>query len=390
MRTHSTITLRTLVLHDMNQEKHAITLAEIDNWINIMPDITAEQLEHISFFVHSIFGKEVVKRQFKQMQSENTILLDAIDKYQNLTPQLLKLKTVAIASLMTVLDELMNWKAYSDKDMRLPAISVRKRLVTVENEVDSLNAQFIKRKVEPELQKAILEFPRSLMRLKTWNNDSSEYLKIYMSGIATTLEQCRDRTDDWLREWLININHNSESFTNYLKANMLKRLYEVEDIDKRLLFLNQHLGWLRNRSVTKKCPLFDKNKATIHDVMHSFLSSEISFVQSMILKSRPPYVTNQEPLKSLSAPDHYKVAFNLSVDSLAYFVKLMVNAGIIEDGVREQLFRYISGNFQTPGTTNAGISAGSFKTKYKNVTQTTAVAVKASLMAMVKLIDKEF
>ncbi|MEJ7556657.1 MAG: hypothetical protein WKF66_00010 [Pedobacter sp.] len=390
MRTHSTITLRTLVLHDMNQEKHTMTVAEINNWVNIMPDITAEQLEHISFFVNSIFGKEIVKRQFKQMQSENTILLDAIDKYQNLGPELLRLKTVAIVSIMTVLDELMNWKAYSDKDMRLPAISVRKRLLTVENEVTSLNAQFIKLKVAPELQKAILEFPRSLIRLKTWSNDSSEYLKIYMSGIATTLEQCRDRTDDWLREWLININHNSESFTNYLKANMLKRLYEVEDIDEKLLFLNQHLGWLRNRSVTKKLPLFDKNKATIYDVMHSFLTSEISFVQSMILKARPPYVNYKNQAKSGSAPDHYKVAFNLSVESLAYLIKLMVNTGVIEDGIREQLFRYISGNFQTPGTVNSGISAESFKTKYKNVTQTTAIAVKASLMAMIKLIDKEF
>jgi len=134
--------------------------------------------------------------------------------------------------------------------------------------------------------------------------------------------------------------------------------------------------------------LYDSTKAPIKDTMYGFMLTEISLLETISRNSRKHVVPDAVPTSQVVDP--YKVAFSMSVDALAYFVKLMVNSGMIEAGVREQLIKYITEHFRTPGTSNSGIAAGSFRTKYKNVTQTTSVSVRASLMAMIKLIDKEF
>jgi hypothetical protein len=86
----------------------------------------------------------------------------------------------------------------------------------------------------------------------------------------------------------------------------------------------------------------------------------------------------------------YKIRFLLSVDALAFFIKLLVQAKVIDGGVRTELLAFVAKVFITPGVSSTGISPGSLGVKYKQVVQRTAMNVRAALMKMVKTIDEEF
>lgn len=86
----------------------------------------------------------------------------------------------------------------------------------------------------------------------------------------------------------------------------------------------------------------------------------------------------------------YKVRTTMSVDCLAYLFRLMVEANLIEAGVKTELMRFIAANFETPGMNAGGLSAASIGTKYKQVVQSTATKVRAALKRMLKQLDGDF
>lgn len=75
---------------------------------------------------------------------------------------------------------------------------------------------------------------------------------------------------------------------------------------------------------------------------------------------------------------------------MAYLFKLLVIAKAIEPGVKTELFAFIAGIFQTPGTGLNGISPGSFEAKYRQVVQSTAKTIGVILVRMLKVLDEEF
>ncbi len=96
------------------------------------------------------------------------------------------------------------------------------------------------------------------------------------------------------------------------------------------------------------------------------------------------------PAKQVPSEVHPRIRVLFSVDSLAYFFKLLNKAGALDAGPAKQLFIAISKNFITPGIGEGYISPHSLDNKYSLVVQTTAQNVKALLVKMLKLLDKEF
>lgn len=99
----------------------------------------------------------------------------------------------------------------------------------------------------------------------------------------------------------------------------------------------------------------------------AFNAIQMSLPVVLLLKAKPKLISVKAPVPIPYCPADYKLRFNFSVESLAYLIKLLVNANIIEPGIKAELLRYVAANFQTPGTKMGGIAAGSFQTKYKNV-----------------------
>ncbi|MNY23132.1 hypothetical protein D3C86_1567830 [compost metagenome] len=90
------------------------------------------------------------------------------------------------------------------------------------------------------------------------------------------------------------------------------------------------------------------------------------------------------------SPENYGITVAFSVDALAYFFKLLINAGVVIAEPKSQLFLFIGKYFKTPGTCEAGLSVHSFTNKYNQTVQATAKTVRAALVRMLKLLDKEF
>lgn len=78
---------------------------------------------------------------------------------------------------------------------------------------------------------------------------------------------------------------------------------------------------------------------------------------------------------------------SLSVDGLAYLIRLMVEAGVILAGSRSELMEFISRHVQTPGIGEGHLSVKSLNNKYKQVVQSTINAVRAALMRMLKILE---
>ncbi|RZL17146.1 MAG: hypothetical protein EOO89_09395 [Pedobacter sp.] len=164
----------------------------------------------------------------------------------------------------------------------------------------------------------------------------------------------------------------------------------VPDIhDKKTLLMQMYQRPTKQKPTPKK-PKYIWERSMIYDRLIDFLDTEVRCINILIEKAKPKRVAVSAPIAVPFKPVDYKLRFNFSVDCLAYLIKLMVNANVVEPGVKAELLRYVAANFQTPGTKIGGIAEGSFLTKYKNVTQSTSVTVKAGLMAMLKLVDKEF
>jgi hypothetical protein len=79
----------------------------------------------------------------------------------------------------------------------------------------------------------------------------------------------------------------------------------------------------------------------------------------------------------------------MNVDCLPYLFRL-VEAHVIETGLKTELLRFIAESFETPGMGANRISAGSLGTKYKQVVQSTATKVRAALKRMLRQLDEDF
>lgn len=90
------------------------------------------------------------------------------------------------------------------------------------------------------------------------------------------------------------------------------------------------------------------------------------------------------------AHEDYRIRVLLSAEALVYFFKLLYKAGALDAGPLSRVVVAIARNFTTKGVGNGHLSAGSLMTKYKQVVQRTAIAVRVLLVKMLKILDEEF
>jgi hypothetical protein len=95
-------------------------------------------------------------------------------------------------------------------------------------------------------------------------------------------------------------------------------------------------------------------------------------------------------VKPVPVEPHPRIGVLFSVDTLAYFFKLLNKAGGLDGSPVAHLIIAVSKNFITPGIGNGYISPNSLTTKYKQVVQSTAQNVRVLLVRMLKHLDQEF
>lgn len=391
MRTHTTSTLKDLIKVKM-QSEIPMSIQETETWINVLPEITKELLELIHFFTRSIFGLSLIKRQLQQMQKESTHLLNLITQYVPEGAKMLLLKNEIMKCLDTTLNTIVNdnWE-YADLSNNMSQFHYKIKMDVIKSHLTETKELLQKKEIKPALKSVVLESFQKLIGYKSASYETVQYVTNLQSNINTVLSTNSNQNIEYfLIHHLYENHYNSTLFCQFLITKYKLEVDEIKDLHDKQRHLRQTLGDLNKPRVTPRKPKYIRNERSIYDSLKRSIETQISCLAIAIDKAKPKLISVKAPVPIPYCPADYKLRFNFSVESLAYLIKLLVNANIIEPGIKAELLRYVAANFQTPGTKMGGIAAGSFQTKYKNVTQSTSVTVRAALMAMLKLLDKEF
>jgi len=392
MRTHTTLTLRNLIKNDMDASKQEMTDQQIDTWLKVMPDIYQELIGTIRFFTHSIFQKGLVRRQVAQMQKEVISLLDALEKMGTVDQRLSPLKAAVLKCLEQLMDYLMeNCGKYLDLELHMPQKQLRIEKLDMESRVQSLEAQMKQLSISSKLQQAILEAFQLFLK-----HSRCSYAKLnYLKGLATSIRTCCEGNTKGsilksLSQQLMKLNFNSQAFIAWYEAHILEGLGEIYDPEEQAKYLYCYEMDFQRPPFRNYAGYYDKTRRKSHELMYAFICKEKSKLPPRRAPESPTPGTDSTAGASEPSVGNYRIRTVFSVDALAYFIRLLVQAKVIEPGVRTELLSFIAKIFSTPGTGSNGISATSLGSRYKQVVQTTALQVRAALMRMVGIIDAEF
>lgn len=391
MRTHTTLTLRKLILHEMDAEKNQMTQQEIRVWIETLPDVAAEMFKCMDFFIGSIFDRGMVGRQVRQIQSECIYLLNAIDKYEDLGAGLEKLKKEVIKCLDLILERVnTHGGKYLEEKTLMPRLHFKREQSGLEAQVSLLISRMRIPGVEKVLQEVILEAFESLKKARQCTYYKMSYVKNLLDALLQILEKAnRSVVSRDLSDCLLRADYNTEAYLSYLQDKIRDELKEIYEVKAQFDRLYSYQAQFKHKPYRKSADRYDPKRRRNHEIMTDFVNAELTCLRNQH-QPEPLPVTALPGQQGSTANAGYKIRFLLSVDALAFFIKLLVQAKVIDGGVRTELLAFVAKVFITPGVSSTGISPGSLVFKYKQVVQRTAMNVRAALMKMVKIIDEEF
>jgi len=391
MRTHTTLTLRTLILQEMNIAKRQLSQHEIDVWKQALPEIREEMFKYMDFFIGSIFEKSLVRRQLQQVQSESVYLLNAVDRYTGLSAPLEQLKNEVIACLDSVIERLITQGAkYLDPATLMPCLHLRRESAELKAQNALLQAALTKSGVVKKLTDLILEPITDCCTAKKCSYERLAYLKNLQISLLEMVRRDYNDCNDLLVHHLFEYNFNTKRFVDYMQGKIRAEVEEIDEVGLQLGRLYHYQRDFDFVSLRKQAGCVDASRRRNKEVMLEFIRNEIHYLQN---KEKIRIAAEQAlvvPMVSFNRASGYRIQTTFSVDALAYFLRLLMDAGLVQAEVKTELFSCIAETFQTPGMSATGISAGSLGTKYKNVVQATAVKVRTALKKMLKQLDQDF
>lgn len=314
--------------------------------------------------------------------------MDILQAYERVPAKMESLHTATLQMLESVLDYIEDhYPSYFNLDLSIPDTLFRQAIAEVEEKMPVLLTRLKSKSSDKALQKMIQDSLVDFTTAKKCSYYRLTYVKSLQCSVAELCGQVdREEADEKLRELLICLNLNTAAHMRYYKKHIATQLAETFDLQEQdeLLYAYQK----QFRSVTPQGdtgfnPRHDSIKSTLLD----YIRAEIKYrVKIRPVISADPYQAGK-PIWPMP-PDLYKAQVAFSVDALAYFVKLMVRAGLLNGGPKTALLQFFAKSFKTVSTDS--ISAMSLSKKYDQVVQTTAKAVRVVLIRMLKILDEEF
>jgi len=202
------------------------------------------------------------------------------------------------------------------------------------------------------------------------------YLKEYVSHLERIVSStCKnDDVSGKLVQILLLLNYNKFSFIDYLTENLKEQVNEIESVCEKISEWNIHLKRFKQLQHLPHYALF-VNGPSVKKIMIRNIKEEIN-----CLKAKE---TNE-----IASPSHTntcqlteeRLLTSLSVAQLALFVRLLLDAGIIETRNQSSLLKKIAAIIQTPKTTS--ISEESLRSKFYSPQNTSIIIIKEHLLNM--------
>lgn len=349
-----------------------------------LPSLSNDIVTKTNLLVLSNRKEKQIARQLQQLQNHLVQLLNTLWQYE-CENKLDGEFNEAYACLSGILEQIrQNHQPYFNESMAVPVYLLQSSLAQLKQKQVQVISNFKKKKINDALQQLIV---RAFDRFIAANSANYRQL-LYMQKLQKSLIELQtDNTDanGVLITHLLYYGFNCITFNQYYQLKISEELlqsYHLDEQFERLCYYEKQFKIQQEKANLYYKPTNPSSKT----VLLTFVQAEIA---CLIRKQEftKPKLTELKPYANFRA---YQLKTTLSVDGLAYLLRLFIEAEVIDANPRAELMAFMAKHVQTRGISTGVISASSLKTKYKQVTQHTATGVKRLLHKMLSKIEDNF
>lgn len=376
--------LQFLVFEVLSPSNTSIINEHIAVWLHRIPLMKSETLGVMHLIVFSNYGNKVVYRHLQQIDKEYTLMLDALYHYPEFPERILPLYQAAEDCLKEVHEHLrLNYAKYLDPLATMPRLLYRAGAAQIELKAAVLVQAMTRYHADKTLQAVVICKMTGLLQKGTGSWQEITALERIQKWI---IELCAGRDSnitDELKDLLIRADFNTRGFVQYCQTWITADIAESYELREKYDLLHNYERYYSTLHLKNRALKFVPGKPKAKDQLLAFVRAELD------------YMAKKEAGSNVKATDlsikaDYRLPVSITVETLAYFFKLLVGTKVIQEKEKMALMLFIAKNFQTPGTSALGISVKSLNTKYRQVVKSTATMVRSMLVGMLNQLDKEF
>lgn len=361
-----------------------------------LPLLRAEELPKIKEGIYiklkglllSKKNNRLIKRHIQEAQKECISLLDLLAQNSNSDSHMQQLQQATKSCLEELLNYLIesqyhyfDWGVYAPK---LHVVSVK---MIIEGNIILLQAGLKRKKAMPKLQNIICNAFLKFTKLDQATYKQLHYMKQLQISLIKLCNQIGNVDfDELLIAHLLYYDFNENAFIMYCKQRInlsINQQFQPIVQFESLCFFEKSLMVQQEKANFH----FSEEQLSVKAQLLIFVRAELHYFKKKTQFLQQKYKQNNTKENPNEA---YRVKLSLSADSLAYLIRLLCETDVIEANPRTHLMQFLSRNFQTSGIGEMHLSPQSLGTKYKQVTQSTALGIKALLKRMTKQLEADF
>ena len=339
----------------------------------------------LDLLVASRQREAALRRQHRHLQNCCQLLLGFLVEDEWQTQPLKPYMLANEAMLLRLLD--FQYQAhgnYFNEHNSAPLLYQTRCLAKMQAQQLLLAAGFKRKKLPQRLQEILLGLFADTDLANGYSYAQMHYLGDLQTRIINYTHKVSDEEfENSLLAYLIYQNLNYAPLIRYIQENLEIQLSAIYNLKEQFVFLSQREKYfaclLENRNTA-----FDFGKDSAKEQLLAYVNA------CMVYYNRIQQPAQLVQPSNSPAFGHYRVKLSIGADGLAYLLRLLIEAGVLEAEPRSKLLQFVARHFQTAGIGDQLLSANSLTTKYKQVVQRTALNVRSLLKRMTKIGEANF
>lgn len=357
--------------HIINSESERIGQAINDNVFQCSDE---NELRH---FIHK--KQNIISHLCFQYHRQVIEVKTVIDQ-----PEIKQLKQTAYEVLLSLMELIeTQYFNYININIEIPYRNVMLNDNIDKDRLKKVKETLLKMPLDKSLLKAIYN---PLVRLSAFTHvDKITYREFlyYVFFVNELHNDILEHGESFNENKLINIlnaiNYNHQGMFYYGISIIKQELNKEPAISKQVNLLYHYLKEYNQMQVNTRLA-YNPNLPSTRLQIITWIEEEINYIQRVNTIEEEGTI---EPTREISK----KVAFNLSVAQLAYFVKLLVEGRVIDGTNQNELMRFLANHCQTLKTEE--ISFKSLSSKFYNIEQSTKQSVKDIVIKLLNLANRK-
>jgi hypothetical protein len=214
---------------------------------------------------------------------------------------------------------------------------------------------------------------RRIIYLKEMYRELDRLCSLEISGLELERQICTS---------MIYINFNSLKLLNHCTRVMKESFQSKETLNEQLEVLAHYLKRI-NQVHEKPGFSYKPSHKSIKSQLTDWVTQEIIFLER---RHQLSFGFKTEQQEANTGTEKFKIETSLSVAQTGYFLRILVNAGIIENGNTIELVQFIAKHISSKRAEE--VSPGSLRKKFYEIDPATKVAVKKAIIKMLDQTDK--